>query len=66
MEMALRKVPLLGIIPKVSTECALAYLNCELGKKVREDNNHNNLKIISDMTRNNEQSSHNAGARFAK
>lgn len=56
----------MSIIPKVSTECALAYLNCDLGKEVRADNNSNNLKIISDMTRKNENSSHNAGARFAK
>lgn len=53
----------LKIIPKISTECALAFLNSFkpfiLGKTVK-------YKVISDMNRTNESEPHNAGARLVK
>ena len=53
----------LKIIPKISTECALAFLNSFkpfiLGKTVK-------YKVISDMNRTNELEPHNAGARLVK
>ena len=51
------------IIPKISTECALAFMKSFkpfiIDKTV-------NYKIISDMNRTNEADSHNAGARLVK
>jgi len=53
----------LKIIPKISTECALAFLKSFkpfiLGKTVK-------YKVISDMNRTNESEPHNAGARLVK
>ena len=53
----------LKIIPKISTECALAFLTSFkpfiLGKTVK-------YKVISNMNRTNESEPHNAGARLVK
>ena len=53
----------LKIIPKISTECALAFLKSFkpfiLGKTVK-------YKVISNMNRTNESEPHNAGARLVK
>ena len=53
----------LKIIPKITTECALAFMKSFkpfiIGGKVK-------YKIISDMNRSNESEPHNAGARLVK
>jgi hypothetical protein len=54
---------MIKFIPKVSTKAAIAYLNTEWEK---EKKNSSAFRIVSDMTRLNEKSSKNAGARFAK
>jgi hypothetical protein len=47
MQRALRQQPFLNIIPKISTECALAFLKSELGKnRSKED-----FRMITDMNR---------------
>lgn len=62
MERAVHKEPLLNIIPKISTEAALAFVRSELCRNRKA----NEFRIVSDMTRINEKPSHNAGARFVK
>lgn len=62
MQLAILKNPFLGIIPKVSTETAIAYLKCWCGKDKKEGS----FRIISDMTRENEQNGTKAGAIFLK
>ena len=62
MERAIRTDPLINIIPKVSTESALAFLRSQIGI----NRNPLNFKIMSDMNRENESPSNNAGARFIK
>lgn len=62
MERAILQEPLLNIIPKVSTETAIAFIKSQLCRNRKAEE----FRIISDMTRNNESSSHNAGARFVK
>jgi hypothetical protein len=62
MEQAMKMDPLLNIIPKISTECALAFLESQLGSS----RNPLEFRIMSDMTRNNETPSENAGARFVQ
>ena len=63
MEMAYSIKRDLKIIPKITTECALAFLISFRpflrDKKIK-------YKIMSDMNRNNEPQSHNAGARLVK
>ena len=53
----------LKIIPKITTECALAFMKSFkpfiIGGRVK-------YKIISDMNRSNESEPHNAGARLVK
>ena len=49
MEEAVKVQPLLNIIPKVSTEAAIAFVKSELCK----DRKASEFRIISDMTRNN-------------
>ena len=63
MEMAYYNSRVLKIIPKISTETALAFIT-----SFRTIINHGNCryKIMSDMTRYNESPSQNAGARFVK
>lgn len=63
MEMAYYESKVLKIIPKVSTETALAFI-----KSFRNiiNNGGCKYKIMSDMTRYNESPSGNAGARFVK
>ena len=63
MEMAYYNSKVLKIIPKISTETALAFITSF--KKIIK-NGGCKYKIMSDMTRNNESPSHNAGARFVK
>ena len=63
MEMAYYNSKVLKIIPKVSTETALAFM--ESFKNIIE-NGGCKYKVISDMNRTNENPSHNAGARFVK
>ena len=63
MEMAYYNSKVLKIIPKVSTETALAFIT---SFKNIINNGGCKYKIISDMTRNNESPSQNAGARFVK
>ena len=53
----------LKIIPKISTETAMAFIN---SFKNIINNEGCKYKIMSDMTRNNEYPSQNAGARFVK
>jgi len=62
MEAAIVRQPFLNIIPKVSTECAIAFLKSELGK----NRSKGDFRIITDMNRFNEEPFHNAGARFVK
>ena len=62
MERAVLKEPLLNIIPKISTEAALAFIKSQLCRNRKA----NEFRIISDMTRKNEKPSHNAGARFVR
>ena len=54
--------PLVNIIPKISTECALAFLQSQLGSSRHPLE----FRIMSDMTRTNENPSENAGARFVQ
>ena len=63
MEIAYYNSKILKIIPKISTETALAFL-----KSFKPFINSGTVKykIISDMTRKNENPSENAGARFVK
>jgi hypothetical protein len=63
MEMAYYNSKVLKIIPKISTETALAFIT---SFKNIINNGGCKYKIISDMTRNNESPSQNAGARFVK
>lgn len=60
IEKAMVNDPLLSIIPKNSTECAIAFLQSPIG----QHRNPNEFRILSDMNRDNELPSHNAGARF--
>ena len=53
----------LKIIPKISTDCALAFLK---SFKPFINDKTVNYKVMSDMNRNNENNSHNAGARLVK
>ena len=63
MEMAYYNSKVLKIIPKISTETALAFIT---SFKNIINNEGCKYKIMSDMTRNNESPSQNAGARFVK
>ena len=63
MEMAYYNSKVLKIIPKISTETALAFIT---SFKDIINNGDCKYKIMSDMTRNNEYPSQNAGARFVK
>ena len=63
MEMAYYNSRVLKIIPKISTETAMAFIN---SFKNIINNEGCKYKIMSDMTRNNEYPSQNAGARFVK
>ena len=63
MEMAYYNSRVLKIIPKISTETALAFIT---SFKDIINNGGCKYKIMSDMTRNNETPSGNAGARFVK
>ena len=63
MEIAYYNSKILKIIPKISTETALAFIK---SFKSFVDSGGTKYKIISDMTRNNESPSENAGARFVK
>ena len=47
---AMKLDPLINIIPKVSTECALAFLKSQLGSNRCPLE----FRVMSDMTRNNE------------
>ena len=60
--MAFLKDPLLNIIPKNSTQAAMAFLKSSLC----QDRNPSEFRIMSDMTRNNENPRYNAGARFVR
>lgn len=62
MEAALYREPFLNIIPKVSTQCAMAFLRSELGK----NRSKKDFRIITDMNRYNQEPYHDAGARFVK
>ena len=63
MEIAYYNSKILKIIPKISTETALAFITSF--KKII-NGGECKYKIMSDMTRNNESPSGNAGARFVK
>ena len=63
MEMAYYNSKVLKIIPKISTETALAFIT---SFKDIINNEGCKYKIMSDMTRYNESPSQNAGARFVK
>ena len=63
MELAYYNSKMLKIIPKISTETAMAFIT---SFKNIINSNDCTYKIISDMTRNNESPSSNAGARFVK
>ena len=63
MEMAYYNSKVLKIIPKISTETALAFIT-SFGNII--NNTGCKYKIMSDMTRYNESPSQNAGARFVK
>ena len=63
MEMAYYNSKILKIIPKISTETALAFIT-SFGRIINQGGC--KYKIISDMTRYNESPSQNAGARFVK
>ena len=63
MEIAYYNSKILKIIPKISTETALAFLS---SFKPFINSGTVKYKIISDMTRKNEYPSENAGARFVK
>ena len=63
MEIAYYNSKTLKIIPKISTETALAFIK---SFKSFLNNKNTKYKIMSDMTRNNESPSKNAGARFVK
>ena len=63
MEIAYYNSKILKIIPKISTETALAFIK---SFKSFINSGKTKYKIISDMTRNNESPSENAGARFVK
>ena len=56
----MRKLPGLSIIPKISTENAVAFLKSAFKTKSLE------LKIVTDMNRENEQEGGYAGAKFIK
>jgi len=60
IENLLHKNPYIKIIPKNSTESAIGYLKM-MEKSLEKVKS---LKVITDMTRKNEKSPHNAGARF--
>jgi len=51
-------------IPKEDTPSAIAFLKSVFGKRLKQLND--DFRVITDMTRNNENPSHNAGARFVK
>ena len=63
MEVAYYNSKILKIIPKISTETALAFIR---SFKSIIKSKELNYKIMSDMTRNNESSPKNAGARLVK
>ena len=51
IETAIKKDPLINIIPKFSTECALAFLRSQIGV----NRNKSEFRIVTDMTRKNEK-----------
>ena len=63
MEVAYYNSKILKIIPKISTETAMAFIK---SFKSFINSKTTNYKIMSDMTRKNEEPSKNAGARFVK
>ena len=63
MEIAYYNSKVLKIIPKISTETALAFIK---SFKPYLKSKNTKYKIMSDMTRNNETPSKNAGARLVK
>jgi hypothetical protein len=63
MEIAYYNSKILKIIPKISTETALAFVK---SFKSFINSKATKYKIMSDMTRYNEKPSKNAGARFVK
>ena len=63
MEIAYYNSKILKIIPKISTETALAFIK---SLKTFINSGDTKYKIMSDMTRKNESPSNNAGARFVK
>ena len=63
MEIAYYNSKILKIIPKISTETALAFIK---SFKSFINSGKTKYKIMSDMTRKNESPSKNAGARFVK
>ena len=63
MEIAYNNSKILKIIPKISTETALAFVK---SFKSFMNTGETKYKIMSDMTRKNENPSENAGARFVK
>ena len=63
MEIAYYNSKILKIIPKIFSNTALAFIK---SFKSFINSNATKYKIISDMTRNNENPSKNAGARFVK
>jgi len=50
-------------IPKSSTDTAMSFLRSPFGQRLK---NERSFRIVSDMTRKNEDPSHNAGARLVK
>ena len=50
-------------IPKSTTDNALSFLRSTFGQRLK---NNKNFRIVTDMTRTNEEPSHNAGARLIK
>lgn len=63
MEIAYYNSKILKIIPKISTETALAFVK---SLKTFINSGNTKYKIMSDMTRKNESPSNNAGARIVK
>jgi hypothetical protein len=65
METAAAKALNLNVhfIPKSSTDSALSFLRSPFGQRLK---NQETFRIVTDMTRNNETPSHNAGARLIK
>ena len=63
MEVAYYNSKILKIIPKISTETAMSFIK---SFKSFINSKTTNYKIMSDMTRKNEEPSKNAGARFVK